>query len=387
MDQASRLRAVDLARELIAAAARHLGTTREAFDAAMSAVDVGPREHRLRDGLTKLIEDRSVFEPASADAEAIRRDVFLRASAVRKRLEPGDRFDRDDVLDEIAADRATTRAWVEEALFADLRGAHRLVSFDTLTADDLVSAYERAQAQAVLLRAVKVTVDVRCASVASLRALFRQLKFLQLLQTIARTSEGYRIVIDGPFSLFDNAVRYGLKLALVLPAVEACDAWHLEADIRWGKDRSPLAFRLSGGSAKAPSRAPALPHHVRELATRFAALGTPWSVSVCKEILDLPGAGLTVPDLVFERRSGAARDVVYLEVMGYWSRDAVWKRVELVEAGLGQRILFAVSSKLRVSEAVLGGDLPGALYVYKGTMSARAVADRIERLAGATTGT
>jgi hypothetical protein len=58
----------------------------------------------------------------------------------------------------------------------------------------------------------------------------------------------------------------------------------------------------------------------------------------------------------------------------------VWRRVELVQAGLGERILFAVSSRLRVSEEVLEGDLPGALYVYKGAMSARAVAERLEVL-------
>jgi predicted nuclease of restriction endonuclease-like RecB superfamily len=93
--------------------------------------------------------------------------------------------------------------------------------------------------------------------------------------------------------------------------------------------------------------------------------------------------GLTVPDLVFDRGAGSARERVYLEVMGYWSRDAVWKRVELVQAGLSERIVFAVSARLRVSEDVLDGELPGALYVYKRTMSARAVAERLERLAAA----
>jgi uncharacterized protein len=97
-------------------------------------------------------------------------------------------------------------------------------------------------------------------------------------------------------------------------------------------------------------------------------------------ILDLPGVGLCVPDLVFEHdRTG---ECVYLEVMGFWSRDAVWRRVELVERGLRDRILFAVSQRLRVSEQVLGDDLPGALYVYKRVMSARAVLERVDRLAG-----
>jgi predicted nuclease of restriction endonuclease-like RecB superfamily len=89
-----------------------------------------------------------------------------------------------------------------------------------------------------------------------------------------------------------------------------------------------------------------------------------------------------VPDLVFDLGTGKTRRRVYLEVMGYWSRDAVWKRVELVKAGLSERIVFAVSSRLRVSEDALGGDLPGELYVYKRTMSARALAERLDRLTG-----
>ncbi len=136
-------------------------------------------------------------------------------------------------------------------------------------------------------------------------------------------------------------------------------------------------FRMSGDVASKGLEAPSLPDEVRALAAAFAELGTAWRVSPSLEILDLPGVGLTVPDLTFERGSGATRERVYLEVMGYWSRDAVWKRVELVQAGLRERILFAVSARLRVSEEVLDGDLPGALYVYKRTMSARAIAERL----------
>jgi predicted nuclease of restriction endonuclease-like RecB superfamily len=233
------------------------------------------------------------------------------------------------------------------------------------------------------LRAVKVTADVRCASAGALRTLFRRLKFLRLLHTIAKTDDGHRIVIDGPFSLFESVTKYGLQLALVLPALEQCDAWQLEADVRWGKERTPLVFRLAQGESAcaADDTPPSLPDEVEALARTFTALGTPWRVSANTEILELPGIGLSVPDLVFERPYyGPPRDRVFLEVMGYWSRAAIWKRVELVQAGLAQRILFAVSARLRVSEDVLDRDLPGALYVYKQAMSARAVAEHLERL-------
>jgi hypothetical protein len=72
---------------------------------------------------------------------------------------------------------------------------------------------------------------------------------------------------------------------------------------------------------------------------------------------------------------------VHFEALGYWSRDAAWRRVELAKAGLSRPILFAVSSRLRVSEAVLDDVETAALYVYKGVMSPRAVERKLDELA------
>ena len=399
-DESARSRARTLADQMLAVAVAHVGRSREELLAALGAIEIGPRELRLRAGFAKLIADRCEFETNDdADPESLRRDVFARASQMRSALDAADRFDRTRLLRLVAQERGTSIEAIERALFADLRGAHFLTGFVPTSPDEFVAAYERAQAQAVLLRAVKVSVDVRCASPETLRSLFRRLKFLRLMHTIEKTREGHRIAIDGPFSLFESVTRYGLQLALVLPALEQCEQWHLKADVRWGKDRAPLLFRLAGG---APSSRPrsggadgtsaeggvvkhgdvlSLPDHVQALVREFRELKTPWNVWANTEILELPGVGLSIPDLVFERRkeSGAA-ERTYLEVMGFWSRSAVWKRVELVQAGLGKRIVFAVSSRLRVSEEVLDGDLPALLYVYKHTMSARAIADRLERI-------
>ena len=385
LDEAGRARAVTLARQLVAIVQAHTGRRYEELSAAIDAVDVEAGDYRLKDGLAKLLEDRCELRaPGGPEPEELRRDVFTRASARRASLDAGGKLDREAVLAEVAAERGTSVDVVERGLYADLRRAQVLSGFEPIGPETLVTLYERAQAQAVLLRAVKVTVVVGLASAGATRALFRRLKFLQLLHVITRTDAGYRIVIDGPFSLFESVTKYGQRLALVLPVLEGCDAWTLEADVRWGKEKRPLVFRLQGVAAPAASaRAddPPLPDEVRALLKAFASLETPWRASASTTILELPGVGLTVPDVVFQKRGddGAVRRV-YLEVMGYWSRAAVWQRVELVQAGLAEAVLFAVSSRLRVSEEVLDADLPGALYVYKGTMSARAIAERLDRL-------
>ncbi len=380
----ARPRALVLAERLIEAVSASVEGTHEELTEAVGAVDCEARDHRIKDGLTKLLLDRCELDaPGDVDPEALRREVFTLASAMRAAKGPGEPLDRAEVLAEIARVRGASSEAVDAALFSDLRGAQVVRAFDPIGAEALLAVYERGQAQAVLLRAVKITVDVAAATAGATRALFRRLKFLRLLHVIERTDDGYRVVIDGPFSLFESVTKYGQKLAQVLPALEGCGAWKLTASVRWGKEKRPLTFRLEGGSAAARTKDPPLPDEVRALMQGFAALDTKWRVSAKTSILELPGVGLTVPDLVFVRDdpAGSKPVRVHLEVMGYWSRAAVWKRVELVQAGLGDRVLFAVSSRLRVSEEVLGEDLPGALYVYKGTMSARAIAERLDALA------
>jgi predicted nuclease of restriction endonuclease-like RecB superfamily len=383
MDAERRSRAGAIASVLLEVVRAHVGATREEIDLALDGIEVAPHEQRMKAGLRKLLSDACDVEAhVELDPATLRADLFARAAAARRASETREGFDREALVADVAAAQGVGPEELERALFADLRGAHVLRAAPPLSPAFLVDAYERGQAQAVLLRAVKVTVDVEAASAGATRALFRRLKFLRLLHTVARSEEGYRVVIDGPFSLFESVTKYGLELAMLLPMLDGCDAWSLVAEIRWGKAREPLVFRLKGGAVGHASSPPPLPDEVRALVASFGRLASPWRVRASTAILELAGIGLCVPDLVFER-DGAR---VYLEVMGYWSRDAVWKRVELVEKGLAEPIVFAVSARLRVSEEVLDAASGAALYVYKGTMSARSVAECVERLAKARSG-
>ena len=355
------------------------GSSRKDVEDALSSVEADAKDQKTKAGLTKLLLDRCTFDAVSdLPPEAIRREVFERAAAARRN---GD-FVRSDVLAAVAAAHATTPDAIDRALFADLRAAHKLLGFEAVTPSALVQMWGRGQAQAVLLRATKIVVDVS-ASAGATRALFHKLKFLRLLHVIEKIEDGHRVTIDGPFSLFESATKYGLELAMVLPALDGCDTWSLAAQVLWGKARTPLFFRIDSDSHATTksgtkgTRAPKwLADEVKELARAIESLEPAWRARPADVILELSGVGLCVPDLALERDGRT----VYVESMGYWSRDAVWKRVELVTAGLSAPILFAVSERLRVSEAILPADASAALYVYKGTMHASAVLERVNRL-------
>jgi predicted nuclease of restriction endonuclease-like RecB superfamily len=298
----------------------------------------------------------------------------------------GQDFDRAWVLAEVARERGTDLQSIEEALYADLPAEHILRRALLPSPDGLLCEYDLGQHQAVLLRAVRVSVQVRATSPECYRALFRRLKFHRLLCTVTKTDKerGYRVEIDGPFSLFEQTTKYGLKLALALPAIMECEDWSLKAELRWGKDRRPLRYQLRGRTPLGGSSEPALAHAELpdEVTALLADLGkqpSPWKASPANAILNLPGFGVCVPDLVFVHRESG--EEVFFEVLGFWSREAVWKRVEMVQAGLPHRIVFAVGKHLRVSAEVLEDGDSGALYVYARTMRATAVLECVAAVA------
>ncbi len=385
IDARTRVRAQELSETYLGMARSHLGEAREILVAGLDSVHVSPREKKLADGLKKLVLDRCVFEMSSpVEPSEIRLKLFRRASRSRALLSAADGFDRDEVIQAVAKELSLEPQQIERFVFADLRDSHRLESFKEIDPEGLVALYERSLRQAVLLKASKVIIALSDTNLTSYRPLFRRMKFLRLMHTVKRDpSGGFRVAIDGPFSLFSSVTKYGLKLAMLLPVLEEhAHAWRLEATLLWGKDRTRLSFTVEAPKRRSQTRHeepdPAgLPDELVAFIDKFEKLGSSWQVEQNDAILDLPGIGLCIPDLVFMQPLSGEK--AYFEVMGYWSRDAVWKRVELVEAGLAQRVIFAVSSRLRVSEDVLPERCPSSLYVYKGVMSPRRVLDRLEK--------
>ena len=168
-------------------------------------------------GLAKVLEDRAEFEVvADVPPELIRDKVFTAAALHRQRLRsappvqelrpgqsPRPSFRRDEVLSAVAGELKTTPETLLKGLFADLRDENRLLKFEDMTAQRLVDRYNVALAQAVLLRSVRVEVEIRDEGPARYRQIFRRLKFHRLVYRVKGTmAEGYTITIDGPLSLF-----------------------------------------------------------------------------------------------------------------------------------------------------------------------------------------
>jgi predicted nuclease of restriction endonuclease-like RecB superfamily len=383
LDPATRERVRPVVAALVGLTESMIGASRDEVQAALGAVPFRAQDRLVALGFRKLIDDRTTYEvTAGVDPEALRREVFLAASARHRALGVRDAFDRDAVLAEVAPRLGLATDALEAGLYADLRGAERLVRVDPLDVDELLARYDVALAQAMLLRATRVGVRVEGESPAAYRRLFRAARFHGLIHTVEGSAEaGYTLVLDGPFSLFDAVQKYGLRLAVFLPHVLACKRFALRAELVWGRSREHVAFELSheDGLRSHVEELPALTPELEAFRAAFDKLGSPWKLAENRRIFALPKGQVCVPDLVFSREG--AEDV-YLEAFGFWSREAVWRRVELVREGFPARLILAVGKHLRVSEEVLDEDDAGELYVYKATMSPRAILERLERPRG-----
>lgn len=377
-------RARELADVVIDIVRAHEGAPRAELEEALDALPVdGERsaEVRFGRGLKKLALDACDFDVDSeVPPEQLRAEVFAAAALARTQ----GTFARDAVLAEVAAGRGVAIDRVEGALFADLSAAHAVKGFDVVDAREMVERYRAGELQAVLLRATKVVAEL-AASPAELRTVLRAAKLHQLLfdvevlDTAEGAGGGVRLTLEGPMGLFQQSTRYGLKLAVLLPHLLACRRHRIEATVRLRKQGAVEKCVIAGMGAGGAQAAPLGDVAQALLDDLLAARGCAWKASAASEVLTLPGAGALVPDLQLVHAETG--QVVFVEVLGFWSRAAVWKRVELVEKGLPYRVVFCASERLRVSEEALPDDAGGALVVFKGALKAAKVLDAIERIA------
>ncbi len=229
------------------------------------------------------------------------------------------------------------------------------------------------------LKAVKVTLTFKPTSAVELRRFFHLLKFRGLLFRVeARSGEEIRLSLDGPVSLFNQTSRYGLKLATLIPRLTQFGTGVAQAELSWGSHRKRVMYehaftlqRRKGKAAKVPL------NEILDKLIKGWKDDAGWTVEVVTgHLIETAGQAL-VPDLKCTHT--ASRKVVYVELMGFWSRDAVWQRVELVKH-LKTPFVFLVSERLRVSEKVLEPSANGALFVFKGVINRKRLLAQLDDL-------
>lgn len=336
-------------------------------------------------GLAKVLEDRAEFEVvADLPPDQIREKVFAAAAAHRLKLkETGHRekFRRGEVLAAVGQELGIDPEAIVGSLFADLKDENRMLRFEDVDARKLIDRYNVALAQAVLLRSTRITVEVRDEGPARYRQLFRWLKFHRLLyQVQGSMAGGYTIQVDGPMSLFSATNKYGLQMALFLPALLLCRNFRLDAEVLWGPRRTPMRFMLRSADGLVSHYQDAgqyVPAEIRAFLDRFRQVAPGWTVSDQTSLIELGREGVWFPDYKFVHKKTGTE--VFLEVLGFWKRGSLEKLLKLLPQYGPERYVLAISDRMKVDESAIDG-LTGPVLRFKEIPNATELAGLLETM-------
>lgn len=376
-------RAQALAEQLIAIFGDHQGKTRRELNDALNQYAQDSTDYRIQRGLAKLLrDDRCEFSERSVAPPAeVRERVFGLARENHPVVLQPDMIhpvSRNDILAEVASEYKTDVEQLAWAVYADLPDNHILTRFDPPQPEWLLERYNVALAQALLYRCIRMKLSVLRNIPSRYKQLFKFVKFYQLMHTIqGDLDSGYEIVLDGPVSLFRLSQKYGLKLAVFLPALLLCTRWKMEAEIV-AADGERRFFPLDESAG--------LHSHYRDstvydsllertFAERFGQIESGWEIEREVAIINLKDT-VFIPDFAFRHADGRT---ALLEIVGFWRPDYLKRKLMKLKRSGRTDMVVAVSADLNVGEEDFK-DVPGSVFFFKRRINPQEVLARLEQV-------
>jgi predicted nuclease of restriction endonuclease-like RecB superfamily len=263
-------------------------------------------------------------------------------------------------------------------MYADLSENHILTRFDRPTPDWLLQRYNVALAQALLYRCIGMKLSVFRNIPSRYKQLFKFVKFYQLMHTIqGDLDSGYEVLLDGPVSLFRLSQKYGLQLAVFLPALLLCTRWKMEAEIVM-PDGSRRFFPLDESVGLVSHYRDSTMYDSlleRTFAERFAGVDSGWQIEREVAIINLKET-VFIPDFAFRHADGRT---ALLEIVGFWRPDYLRKKIMKLKRSGREDMVVAVSADLNVGEEDWK-DIPGSVFFFKNRINPQEVIARLEQV-------
>jgi predicted nuclease of restriction endonuclease-like RecB superfamily len=311
-------------------------------------------------GLIKLLTNRCEFETRSpAEPFEIRQKIFLQA----RRFQPvlPDSEEKKAVLEKVAKELSTDAKTVFANLYADLTSHQRLSVFAPPTPRELLENYNLAQAQAILYRCVEMKLRVEPSEASNYRSIFGWIKHFGLIHSIRGNAQlGYEITLTGAASLFHRSQKYGIQMAVFLPALLLCRNWSFRAEIN---DRRGNAFyELTSDQNRLVSNRFDEPEYknpdIEKLLKNWGKISVGWKLTENREVVDL-GKTAFIPDLVL---TSSGNEKIYLDILGFWTPKSLQKRLEEFRMANFRRFLICASNELRGSREEFLGESPHVIF-------------------------
>ncbi len=372
-----------MAEELIGIYAAHQGKPRRELTAALNQYAEDRTDFRIQRGLAKLLrDDRCEFEEqAVALPLEIRRRLFALARENHPVVLQPDHIHpvtKDELIAEVAREYKAEPEQIAWALYADLAENHILTRFDPPEPAWLLQRYNVALAQALLYRCVRMKLSVFRNIPSRYKQLFKFVKFYQLMHAIeGDLDSGYEILLDGPVSMFRLSQKYGLKLAVFLPALLLCTRWKMEAEIVTAEGEHRYFPLDESANLVSHYRDSTMYDSLLEktFAERFHATESGWEIEREVAIINLKET-VFIPDFAFRHTDGRT---ALMEIVGYWRPEYLEKKIMKLRRSGREDMVIAVSANLNVSQDDFT-DVPGRVFFFKNRINPKEVIARLEQV-------
>lgn len=367
--------------------------------ADMVTRDASEHDRRLRAELVRTVATRRTPQiPAAVDPEDLRRALFEAAWEAGGAVVGDDLFspDRDTICNAVAGGFGIDPADLPAAMFADTPGERRLefpAGERSEVAREALRTLNLERLRMGLRRAVraKLRMPARTAGDASYVRLLWGAKRLGLMFDAVEEGGSIILEVSGPYVLFERTTMYGNRLFEFTRRVleHAGREWSLNVDLLVpgaGRrealrtcpfDASLRSWFVTGDQTQVET---ARSGDEEAFQKYVARLSPAWHLDYEGALLPLGAEGrrlLMVPDFV--ARSPATREEVLVEIVGFWKREYLEKKIEKIRLLGNRRVMLVVNSRLSVSRE----DLPGAgndlvrVFFYEGREELKHVAGMI----------
>lgn len=333
--------------------------TREDLEEQLFPLVNASQDVILTKSLVKLLMDRSLFSGKSTreeqDPGALRHALFLKSMEL---------LDSEECPEDPLAFRE--KVWAcfpqqsDRILYNDLPEYETLLRVKKIYPQELLERYNVSLVQSMILYAGEMVCTLPAEDPALLRRFFKYLKFFRLLfrAELKKRKDGSSVIqlhIDGPASILEHSIRYGLLLANFFPAICVFPRWKMSCElkirsrsIRLALDESaPLAWSYSNFGAYIPEEFRLFREYFMQKQT-----GSAWEMIPREGFLSLEGNKIAFPDFAFRHKESALE--VDVELFHPWHRNELSSRIAYLETHPETAlILGADRSCLKKDESLL----------------------------------
>ena len=349
-------------------------------------------DYRFVRGLSTLLERRCRFSTISTLKIESRGNLTSPVDIRRLLWEESSRHgfaltesSRDEIISAVAARTKISRNSIMQSMWSDLDENTNLVMLDPVSSEELLKWYDLSLLQTLFFTCTKLEFSVRGGT--EWKNILRKVKCLGLmynlneqaivsdspdtkniiiggerdhpLQSEAESNGGHssKLVcsIDGPVSLFKLTDRYGTSIAKLIPFIIASSWWRLRAYIvrKTISGKKLYEFKASSEDFQQlqnyDTSSPSFDSSLEErFAAKFEQLSNKWKLEREPDPIIVGNGVAFVPDFSFEKYGRR----VYLEIVGFWTKDYLERKFQKVRYILGNSnvdLLVAVNEELSCS--------------------------------------